>query len=336
MHGSGIPGVDMGAASMKLNDDGSFNLMVGATDIGTGADTMLAQIAAEQLGTSPDQMVVHSSDTDFTPFDTGAYASSTTYVSGGAVRKAAEEVRRQMVCVAARLLGAPCELLVFRGGRVFAADGRSVSFADIALDSLYRTHQQQIMASASHMSYESPPPFAVHMAEVEVDMGTGLVRVLKYVAATDCGTVIHPQMAEGQVEGAIAMSLGYALTEELLYDERGVCLNADLLDYKVLAACDMPEMVTLMVETYEPSGPFGAKAVAEIAMDGPAPVVANAVANATGVRLKTLPLTSERVYRALRNPTSTSSDDKREGRTEAERRRGTTRRPPKRRTRRSV
>jgi putative selenate reductase molybdopterin-binding subunit len=300
MHGSGIPGVDMAAASLKLNDDGSFNLMVGATDIGTGADTMLAQIAAEQLGTLPEQILVHAADTDITPFDTGAYASSTTYVSGGAVRKAAEQVRRQMTCVAARLLGVACEAVVFRAGRVFAPDGRTVSFGDIALDSLYQHHQQQIMASASHMSYESPPPFAVHMAEVEVDVETGVVRVLKYVAATDCGTVINPPMAEGQVEGAIGMSLGYALTEELCFDERGVCLNPNLTDYKLVTALDMPEVVTFMVETYEPSGPFGAKAVAEIAMDGPGPVVANAVFNAVGVRLRSLPLTPEKVRAAIR------------------------------------
>lgn len=289
----------MAAASLKLNDDGSFNLMAGATDIGTGADTMLAQIAAEQLGTLPEQILVHAADTDFTPFDTGAYASSTTYVSGGAVRKAAGEVRRQMTCVAARLLGVACEAVVFRAGRVFAPDGRNVSFADIALDSLYRHNQQQIMASASHMSYESPPPFAVHVAEVEVDLETGQVRVLKYVAATDCGTVINPPMAEGQVEGAIGMSLGYALTEELRFDEQGVCLNPNLTDYKVFTALDMPELVTIMVETYEPSGPFGAKAVAEIAMDGPGPVVANAIYNAVGVRLRSLPLTPEKVLAAL-------------------------------------
>ena len=299
MHGSGIPGVDMAAASLKLNDDGSFNLMVGATDIGTGADTMLAQIAAEQLGTLPDEILVHAADTDVTPFDTGAYASSTTYVSGGAVRKAAEQVRRQMTCVAARLLGVSCEALVFRAGRIFAPDGRSVSFGDVALDSLYRHNQQQIMASASHMSNESPPPFAVHMAEVEVDVETGQVRVLKYVAATDCGTVINPPMAEGQVEGAIGMSLGYALTEELRFDERGICLNPNLTDYKIFTAEDMPEVVTILVETYEPSGPFGAKAVAEIAMDGPAPVVANAIANAVGVRLRSIPITPERLRAAL-------------------------------------
>jgi putative selenate reductase molybdopterin-binding subunit len=299
MQASGIPGVDMGAASIKMNEDGSFNLLVGATDIGTGADTMFCQVAAEALGVPVEKIIPYSSDTDMTPFDPGAYASSTTYISGRAVQKAALEVKRQIAEVGARMLEEKPEDVVLHGARVCARDGRHVTYEQVCLSSLYQRDQFQIMATASHMSYDSPPPFAAVFAEVEVDVETGLVRVLKLVEAVDCGQVVNPSMAEGQVEGAAVQSLGYGLFERMPVDGHGRMQFRSFRDYTIATASDVPEIVTILVPTHEPTGPFGAKAVAEIPINGPAPAIANAVFHATGARLRELPLTPDRVLRAL-------------------------------------
>jgi len=301
MHGSGIAGLDMGAAAIKLNDDGSFNLTVGATDLGTGSDTILAQIAAETLGVPLEDIIIYSSDTDFTPFDTGAYASSTTYISGNAVLKAAEQVRQQIVDHAAKHLLAEAEpdRMFLDDRRVWTHDGRSATLEEVALHSLHQADQHQIMATASHMSYESPPPFAAQYAEVEVDVETGQVEVKRLVFAVDCGTVINPATASGQVEGGLIQALGYTLCEEMVYDSAGRLLTTDLRDYKIFAADEVPEMGVILVQTYEPSGPYGAKAIAEIPKDAVAPAVASAIAHATGVRMRSLPFTPERVWRAL-------------------------------------
>jgi putative selenate reductase molybdopterin-binding subunit len=300
MQASGIPGVDMGGASIKMNEDGSFNLLVGATDIGTGADTMFCQIAAEALGVPMEKIIPYSSDTDMTPFDPGAYASSTTYISGRAVEKAARLVLQQITEVGGRMLEEKPEDLVLHSGKVCAKDGRFVTYEQVCLSSLYQKDQFQIMATASHMSYDSPPPFAAVFAEVEVDTETGLVRVLKLVEAVDCGQVVNPQMAEGQVEGAAIQSVGYALYERMPFDATGRMQFRSFRDYTIAAATDVPEIVTILVPTHEPTGPFGAKAIAEIPINGPAPAIANAVAQATGVRIREIPLTPERVLAALR------------------------------------
>jgi putative selenate reductase molybdopterin-binding subunit len=299
LQASGIPGVDMGAASIKMNEDGSFNLLVGATDIGTGADTVLAQIAAEELAVDVNRIIMYSSDTDFTPFDPGAYASSTTYISGGAVKKAAAQVKQQILDVASRLLEERIENLRCEASTVISTSGQRISFEDICLSSLYQKDQFQIMAVASHLSYDSPPPFAATFAEVEVDTETGVVRVVKLVSAVDCGVPINPQAAEGQIEGAATQALGYALTEEMPFDEHGRMVHTDFQSYRIYTAADMPEIKSILVRTYEPTGPFGAKAVAEIPINGPAPAIANAIANAVGVRLRELPFTPEKVWRAL-------------------------------------
>lgn len=307
MQGTAIAGLDMGAASIKMNDDGSFNLLVGATDLGTGSDTVLAQIAAETLGVPLADIIPYSSDTDFTPFDTGAYASSTTFISGGAVMKAAEKVREQIFERVTKMLhyrrddppNRPYEGMYLRNCAAYLPDGRSVGLEAVALHSLHSEDQEQIMALASHMSYHSPPPFAAQFAEVEVDLETGQVRVLKLVMAVDCGTAINPQTSEGQIEGGMAQALGYTVCEDMVYDNSGHLLTRRFGDYHIFQADEMPELQAILVPTYEPSGPFGAKAVAEIPMDGVAPAVANAVAHATGVRVRQLPLTPERIWRAL-------------------------------------
>ncbi len=300
MQGSGIAGVDWGAATVKLNDDGSVNLLVGATDIGQGSDTVLAQMCAEELGLACEQVQVLSSDTDLTPFDVGAYASSTTYVSGGAVVKAAGKVRQQLADVLADPWECDPDAIVFAQGKALAPGGQSMTMQEVALFALY-TAMIQPMATESHMSNDSPPPFAAQFADVEVDQETGRVYVRKFVSAVDCGTVIHPRMVEGQIEGAVAQGIGYALFEEVLLDRRGKVLNPSFLDYKIACALDMPELETILVETNEPSGPYGAKAVGEVPMDGPAPAILNAICDAVGVSLDQLPATAERVWRVCRD-----------------------------------
>ncbi len=345
MQGTAIPYLDMGGASIKINDDGSFNLLVGATDLGTGSDTVLAQLAAEILGCPLDDILVYSSDTDFTPFDKGAYASSTTYISGGAVVKAAEQVADQIKRVAARMLEETAleaepsgsdalverragkeaeslpkgdaargtarrslkpEDLVLRDKRVVAPDGRSVTLEQVALESLHHKDQHQIMAVGSYVSPKSPPPFAAQYAQVLVDTQTGQVIVEKLVMAVDSGVIVNPVTASGQIEGGMTQALGYAVCEEMLYDAAGESLLRQLGDYRIFAADEMPELDTIFVETYEPSHPFGLKAVAEIPMDGVAPAVANAVYDAVGVWMHEIPLTPERVWKALRKQTNSS------------------------------
>ncbi|MFC1593671.1 xanthine dehydrogenase family protein molybdopterin-binding subunit, partial [Candidatus Neomarinimicrobiota bacterium] len=289
--GSGIPGIDMGSAFIKMNEDASFNLLVGATDLGTGSDTMLAQIAAETLEVSVESIIVYSSDTDFTPFDTGAYASSTTYISGTAVKKAAEKVKAQILDIGMKILGV--KKAEIRAGWVIAEGGKKISYTEICTKAFYTDEQQQIMAEASHMSYDSPSPYNATFADVSVDTETGIVRVNKVVSVTDAGQVINPQMSEGQVEGAIPQSLGMALSEFMIFDDKGAPINTNFNNYHIYTAIDMPEIVAKLIKGNEPTGPYGAKAVAEIPINGPAPAVANAVFNAVGVRIRNLPITPE-------------------------------------------
>jgi putative selenate reductase molybdopterin-binding subunit len=300
MHGTSIPFLDMGGCSIKLNDDGSFNMLIGATDLGTGADTVIGQIAAEVLGVPLDDIKVYSSDTDVTPFDTGAYASSTTYISGTAAKLAAEKVRKRLKERAAMLLGVdvPCTIEL-RDRRAWAADGRSVSLEEIALDSLHTQDQEQIMDTASYVSPDCPPPFAAQFAEIEVDIETGQVTVVKLVMAVDCGVAINPVTASGQVEGGMIQALGYAHCEEYAFDDDGRMVNAKIGPYKIYRADEMPETEVFLVQTMEDSGPFGAKAVAEIPKDGVAPALRNAILHATGVGIDQLPFTPERVWQAL-------------------------------------
>jgi putative selenate reductase molybdopterin-binding subunit len=301
MHGTAIPGLDMGAASIKINDDGSFNLLVGATDLGTGADTILGQIAAEVLGVPLDDILVYAADTDMTPFDTGAYASSTTYISGMAVKRAAEEARSQIVDRAALMLDESSGSIELADRRAWSTDGRSVTLAEVALNALHQEQQHQIMATASYVSPESPPPYAAQFAEVEVDIETGEVTVKSLVMAVDCGVPINPVTSAGQVEGGMIQALGYGHCEEMAYDADGRMVNARFGPYKIYRADEMPRIDTFLVQTMEKSGPFGAKAIAEIPKDGVAPAIRNAIADATGARIDAIPFTPERVWRALQS-----------------------------------
>ncbi|MEW5871777.1 MAG: molybdopterin cofactor-binding domain-containing protein [Chloroflexota bacterium] len=308
MQGTAIPYLDMGGASIKMNDDGSFNLLVGATDLGTGSDTVLGQMAAEVLGVPLEDMLVYSSDTDFTPFDKGAYASSTTYVSGAAVVKAAQQAAERIRLRAAAMLNKDAgpgqqvtpEQIRLVDRKAVAPDGRSLSHTQIAHNALHHEDQEQIMGIGSYMSPVSPPPFAAQFAEVTVDVETGQVVVDRLVMAVDSGVIVNPITASGQVEGGMTQALGYAVCEEMLYDDQGRPRERDLRDYHIFQAHEMPELDTIFVETFEPSHPFGVKAVAEIPMDGVAPAVGNAVLDACGAQINANPVTPEKVWAALR------------------------------------
>ena len=296
MQGSGITGVDMAAATLVMQDDGSFRLLVGATDLGTGSDTILAQIAAQELGVPVDRVLVYSSDTDFTPFDTGAYASSTTYVSGNAVLRAASDVRAQILDVAAAALGERASALELAAGVVRSRkSGKSLTLSEIGHRATYVTDQRQIAATASFACPESPPPFAAFFCEVAVDRETGVVRVERFVVAADCGVAIHPQAAEGQLEGAVLQGIGHALCEEMLFSPRGRCLNAGFFDYKIPSALDAPAIEAILVPSEEPTGPWGAKSISEVGINGPLPAISNAIYDAVGARMVRAPFTPERV-----------------------------------------
>jgi len=305
MQGTAIPYLDMGGASIKMNDDGSFNMLVGATDLGTGSDTVLAQMAAEVLGVPLEDMICYSSDTDFTPFDKGAYASSTTYISGAAAVKAANVVAERIKARAVDMfkvqgLNVEPSNLQLSNRMVVAPNGKTIPLSEIALDSLHRNNQEQIMGVGSYVSPVSPPPFAAQFAEVTVDTETGAVSVDKLIMAVDSGVIVNPLTASGQIEGGMTQALGYAVCEEMRYDDKGNAIERDLDRYHIFRADEMPDLETIFVETFEPSHPFGVKAVAEIPMDGVAPAVGNAILDAIGVNVDEIPTTPERVWRAIK------------------------------------
>jgi putative selenate reductase molybdopterin-binding subunit len=320
MQGSGVAKFELGGASIKLNEDGSFNVMTGATDIGQGSDTVLAQIAAEVLGVGLEKILMHGADTDVSVFDYGSYASSTTYISGKGVQIAALEVKRQILAVAADLLNMPAEQLSIHDGVIWAGSpllvapvtvpgsappgsaglqATKLTLADIAIETLYGNHRQQIMGKGDFSTQDSPAPFFAQFAEVEVDTETGQVSVTRLVSALDLGRAINPTLASGQVEGAVAMALGYALSEEIKLDASGRVRNAGFVDYKVFSTLDMPQMTTILVEDPEPSGPFGAKSAGEVPVNGAGPAIANAIFDALGVRIRELPITPEKILAAL-------------------------------------
>jgi len=307
MQGSALSHIDMGSATLKINDDGSFNLLLGATDLGTGSDTVMAQIAAEMLGIQTSDMIVYSSDTDVTPFDKGAYASSTTYLSGGAVARAAEMAAESIRERAARMFNERDEGAAVTGGDIRLADrmawtpdGRTLTIEEIAINAIHNQDQEQIMGYASYNTKVSPPPFAATGAEVTVDTETGQIVVERLVMAADAGVVVNPLTAAGQVEGGILQSLGYALCEEMAYDENGQPRETDFIGYHLMRSDEMPEIQSIFVETFEPSHPFGVKSVGEVVLNPTAPAIGNAVANAAGVHVDHLPLTPEKLWRAMK------------------------------------
>ena len=299
MQGSGIPYMDMGAATIKLNDDGSYMLTVGATDIGQGSDTVMAQIVAEELMTSIDNITIYSSDTDLTPFDVGAYASSTTYVSGNAAWKTAIKMRERLIKEAAKVLEVHPYDVDF-DGKEFKAKDKSISLRDMAHRLTYSKDMQQISVTESYFGHVSPPPFMAAYAEVEFDKETCEYKVIDYVAVVDCGTTINPMLAKGQVEGGLIQGLGMATYEDVLYNANGKMMSDSLLYYHLPTTKEVNKLTVEFADSYEETGPFGAKSVGEIGIDTPPAVIANAVYNAFGVRITSLPITPEKIMKALK------------------------------------
>jgi putative selenate reductase molybdopterin-binding subunit len=304
MQGSGIPQIDMASATIELQDDGFFKLLIGATDIGTGSDTILAQIAAEELGVAADDIVVYSSDTDRTPFDVGAYASSTTYVSGNAVIQAAKKMKELLREKAAEKFGVAGEKVEFDGRELRSGDGaHSIGLKELSCDTLYHDGLQMrtLAATGSFSGKVSPPPYMAGFCEVEVDTETGEIKVIDYVAVTDCGTPINTELARVQVEGGLLQGIGMTLFEDVLLSAKGKMLTNNFMSYKIPSREDVEKIRVELAESYEPTGPFGAKSVGEIGIDTPLAAISNAVYNAVGVRLRSLPLTPEKVLAAIRS-----------------------------------
>ena len=295
MQGSGISSVDTGAVSIRLGDDGIYNMSIGATDMGTGCDTILAQIAAQSLDCDVDNVTVHGVDTDTSPYDSGSYASSTTYVTGMAVVRTCEVLRRKITGVGAKLLGVAPEDACFDGDCVRRADGEgSVSLTEIAQAHMTAGYED-LSACESNGSPISPPPFMAGCCEIDLDPLTGEVEVVDYVGVVDCGTVVNPNLARVQTEGGIMQGIGMALTENPEMDARGRTVSNSFLQYKIPARVDARSVRVAFESSYEQTGPFGAKSIGECVINTPAPAIADAVYNASGVRVRSLPITAEMI-----------------------------------------
>ena len=295
MQGSGITSVDVGSASLKINDDGFYTLSIGAADMGTGCDTILAQIAAEVLECPLDNVTVLGADTDSSPYDSGSYASSTTYVTGKAVEQCAEQLKQKICQVGAGLLGLDERAVVFAGDAVMSEDGtQRATLAQIAAASQCGSNTA-LEAVVTHSSEISPPPFMVGAAEVEVDLETGEAQVIRYEAAVDCGTPVNPNLARVQAEGGILQGIGMALTENVTYDDRGMPQENSLMQYKIPARNDIGHIHVVFESSYEGTGPFGAKSIGEVVINPPLPAVADAIYHATHKRFYELPITREQI-----------------------------------------
>lgn len=300
MQGSGISSVDNGSATLKVNDDGFYSLMIGATDMGTGCDTILSQMAADCLDCSMEEIVVHGVDTDVSPYDSGSYASSTTYVTGMAVVKACETLRKVLCEKGAQFLGCDVEDVEFDGQRVTdLKTGESITREEIGNRAM-SFNNDALQASASFSSPTSPPPFMVGIAEVEVDKETGEVDMIDYAAVVDCGTVINPNLARVQTEGGIAQGIGMALFEDVVYNAKGKNYSNSFMQYKIPTRLDVGTIRVEFESSYEPTGPFGAKSIGEVVINTPSPAISNAIQNAVGVVVRELPITAEKVYNGIR------------------------------------
>ncbi|MEG6615945.1 molybdopterin cofactor-binding domain-containing protein [Peptococcaceae bacterium 1198_IL3148] len=300
MQGSGIAGIDTASAEIRLNDRGSYTLLIGSTDMGTGSDTILAQMAADVLETTVDNIIVNAADTDISPFDPGSYASSTTYVTGMAVVKAAEDLTKQILQTGAKMLAVPVAEVEFDGQQVKTLAGdKIISLAKIAEVTLVGPDHRQLVGTASHGSPVSPPPFIAGFAEVEVDKLTGKVDLIDYVAVVDCGTVINPNLARIQVEGGIVQGIGYALYEDARFDKNGGVQTNSFMTYKIPSRKDVGNIRVAFEQSYEPTGPFGAKSIGEVVINTPAPAIAHAIYNAIGFRGTKLPITPEKVFMGI-------------------------------------
>lgn len=296
MQGSGISGVDVGSATIKVNDDGFYTLMIGAADMGTGCDTTMAQVAAEVLMCPVDQIEVYGADTDVSPYDSGSYASSTAYVTGKAVEKCAIKITEKICRLGAQMLGLDEKEVYFDGKSVAAAADpeQAVSLTDIATRSMVG-NTIALEETVSHSSPTSPPPFMVGAAEVETDLLTGQMKVVNFYSAVDCGTPLNENLVRVQAEGGLLQGIGMTLMENVTYNEKGVLAENSLMQYKIPSRLDIGHIHVAIESSYEESGPFGAKSIGEVVINTPAPAIADAVYQATGKRFYELPILPEQV-----------------------------------------
>jgi CO/xanthine dehydrogenase Mo-binding subunit len=301
MQGSGIAGIDTSSAAIRLNEDGHYVLLIGSTDMGTGSDTMLAQVAAEVLDTPPEEIIVHAADTDVSPYDPGSYASSTAYVTGMAVLQAAEDLKKQIIAHSAKVLGVTPGQIEFDGQTITALNGSKViSLRKLAEALVVGTDKSQLVGNATYGSPISPPPFIAGFVEIEVDPETGKMEPIEYVAVVDCGTVLNANLVKIQVEGGIAQGIGMAMYEEVRYDEGGQLQTNNFMQYKIPCRKDVGRITVAFEESYEPTGPFGAKSIGEAVINTPSPAIAHAVASAVGVSVTHLPITPEKVFMGMK------------------------------------
>ena len=300
MQGSGISGVDVGSATIKLNDDGLYTLSIAAADMGTGCDTILAQMAAECLQCPVDDIMVSGADTDTSPYDSGSYASSSTYVTGKAVERACEKLKVHILNKAAEKMEIEStDNLEFDGKKVTDPEsGKEVSLVDIATASMFNNNET-FQVTETNSSPVSPPPFMVGMVEIELDKETGHIEILDYVAVVDCGTPVNPNLARVQVEGGLGQGIGMALYEGVDYTPNGYVKQNSFMQYKVPSRVDVGKLRVEFESSYEPTGPFGAKSIGEIVINTPSPALAHAVFNATGLWIRELPITSEKIVMGL-------------------------------------
>ena len=299
--GSGVAGDELGAAHVKMNEDGSFVLEIGGLDIGTGVETAFTQIVAEVLGCRPEDVVVLSADTDVAPFDYGTYASSTTFISGQAAKKAAEDAKASLLGWAGTVLDeSPANLVTADREVRSTVSGESITFEELGTETIYGHDERgQIMGQASHSTDESPPPFGAQFVDVTVDATTGEFELNKLVFAADVGVALNPALVEGQIEGGQVHSLEYAIGGGLDFEDDGTPVTTSYRDYDTPTASEIPPMESIVVETHEPTGPFGAKSIAELPMNGVPPALSNAVRDAVGVRVRSLPITPAKIRAQL-------------------------------------
>ncbi len=298
MQGSGISGIDVGSVTVKLNEDGTYMLLIGAADMGTGCDTILAQMVAEHMDCPVDSISVFGADTDASPYDSGSYASSTTYVTGMAVEKACNQLKENLCAIAADILGCQASELSFEDGRVLQeGTGKTVSLGEIAVKSQC-SNCISAEASATHSSPVSPPPFMVGMAEIELDRETGVVEVLNYDSVVDCGIPINPALARIQAEGGIVQGIGHTLLEDVTRTPSGKIRESSLFTYRLPTRLDTGNIRVEFENSYEPTGPFGAKSIGEIVINTPAPAITHAIYRATGVWHRELPILPEHILLA--------------------------------------
>ena len=293
MQGSSISNVDVGGATLKLNEDASYTLSLGCADMGTGCDTILSQMAADCLETEFDNVVAFGVDTDVSPYDSGSYASATTYATGNAVINACSELKKRIIKVGAGMLGVDAEEAEFDGKRVYAGD-KEVSLQEVAYKGTCG-NTQELQVTTAFSSKISPPPYMIGAAEVEVDKETGNIELIDYVAVVDCGTPINPNLARVQTEGGVSQGIGMALMENVQYSKEGKIRENSFMQYKIPSRVDIGNIRVEFESSYEKSGPFGAKSIGELVIDTPCPAIADAVYNASGVRVRELPITPEKV-----------------------------------------